>query len=325
MWRFDSSQARHSIFAIATDWGILMNNKCCFVQFIHPGGEHTPDNEKYKFWNTGNHKRKFIKNKGKYIKKLKDIPKEEDIVFWGEWEPESKIVKAIANPLRNGPEYIYEPFYTKFEEKNPPLQNTDPFVFGNQFHYTICQQNRKKRATQLRYLEKGSVILFGSCQKRSQFILDTVFVVGKYINHEKATYRTVLKNKITKTYEEVTIAPSYQKTVIKSKCGFKPVQNQQSFRLYFGATYNNSFDGMFCFFPCLPFDEAEKGFPRPIIKLDGVITDNLPQGKKLNPQNNTENIRKLWTRIVKQVLDQRLYLGIFTELPKKQKINNNNR
>jgi hypothetical protein len=302
-----------------------MDNKCCFVQFIHPGGEHIPDNEEYKFWNTENHRRKFIKNKGKYIKGLKDTPKEEDIVFWAEWEPESKIVKAIANPLRNGPKYIYEPFYTKFEQKNPPLQNTDPFVFGNQFHYTICQQYRKGKPIQLRYLEKGSVILFGSCQNKSQFVLDTVFVVGDCIDHEKATYEAVLKNKITKTYEEVTIAPSYQKTFMNSKHGFKPVQNQHSLRLYFGATYNNSFNGMFCFFPCLPFDEADKGFPRPIIKLDGVITNNLPQGKKLNSQNSAENIKKLWITVVKQVLDQKLYLGVFTRLPEKKKINSNNR
>ena len=295
------------------------------MQFIHPGGEHIPDNERYKFWNTGRHKRKFMKNKGKYIKELKDAPKEKYIVFWGEWEPESKIVKSIPSPVRNGPKYIYEPLYTKFEQKNPPLQNTDPFVFGNQFHYTICQQYRKKYPTQLRYLEKGSVILFGSCKNKSQFVLDTVFVVGKYIDHEKATYKTVLKNKITKTYEEVTIAPSYQKTVIKSKCGFKPVQNQHSLRLYFGATYNNSFNGMFCFFPCLPFDEADKGFPRPIITLDGVITNNLPQGKKLNSQNSAENIKKLWIAVVKQVLDQKLYLGVFTRLPEKKKINSNNR
>lgn len=304
-----------------------MDNKCCFVQFIHPGGEHIPDNEKHKFWNTGKHKRKFMKNKGKYIKELKNTPKENDIVFWGEWEPESKVVKFIPNPVRNGPKYIYEPFYTKFEQKNPPLQSTDPFVFSNQFHYNICQQNRKKWPTQLRYLEKGSVILFGSCQNKSQFILDTVFVVGKqpHIDHGEANYKTVLKNKITKTYEEVVIAPLYQKTVIKSKCGFNPVRNQQPFRLYFGATYNNSFDGMFCFFPCLPFDEAEKGFPRPIIKLDRVITDKLLQGKKLNPQNSAKKIKELWTEVVKQVLGQRLYLGIFTELPKKQKINSNNR
>ena len=302
-----------------------MDNKCCFVQFIHPGGEHIPDNEEYKFWNTGNHRRKFIKNKGKYIKGLKSISKEEDIVFWAEWEPESKIVKSIPNPVRNGPKHIYEPFYTKFEQKNPSLQNTDPFVFGKQFHYTICQQNTKKWSTQLRYLEKGSVILFGSCKNKSQFILDTVFVVGKYIDHEKATYKTVLKNKITKTYEEVTIAPSYQKTFMNNKYGFKPVQNQHSLRLYSGATYNNSFNGMFCFFPCLPFDEADKGFPRPIIKLDGVITNNLLQGKKLNSQNSAENIKKLWITVVKQVRDQKLYLGVFTELPKKQKINSNNR
>lgn len=302
-----------------------MDNRCCFVQFIHPGSEHIPDNKKYKFWNTGKHKRKFIKNKGRYIKKLKATPKEEEIVFWGEWEPESKVVKFIPNSGRNGPRYIYEPFYTKFEQKDPPLQNTDPFVFGNQFHYTVCQQNREKWPTQLRYLGKGSVILFGSCQNRSQFVLDTVFVVGKYIDHEKATYKAVLKDKITKTYEEVTIAPSYQKTFIKSKSGFKPVQNQQSLRLYFGATYKNPFNGMFCFFPCLPFNKTEIGFPRPVIKLDGIITNNLTQGKKLNCQNNIGNIKKLWTAVVKQVLDQKLYLGFFTELPEKRQTNSNDR
>jgi len=302
-----------------------MDNKCCFIQFIHPGGEHIPDNKKYKFWNTGKHKRNFMKNKGKYIKELKNTPRENDIVFWGEWEPESKVVRFIPNPVRNGPKYIYEPFYTKFEQKTPPLQNTDPFVFGNQFHYTICQQYRKGKPTQLRYLEKGSVILFGSCQNRSQFMLDTVFVVGDYIDHEKATYEAVLKNKITETYEEVAIIPSYQETLMKGKCSFKPIEDQQSLRLYFGATYDNSFDGMFSFFPCLPFDEAEKGFARPVIKLEGIITDNLPQGNKLNYQNSAENIKKLWMAVVKQVLDQKLYLGVFTELPKKQKINSNNR
>ena len=304
-----------------------MDSRYCFVQFIHPGGEHIPDNEEYKFWNTASHRRKFIKNKGKYIKKLKDTAKEEDIVFWAEWEPESKAVKSIPNlvRIRNRPKWIYEPFYTKFEEKNPPLQNTDPFVFGDQFHYTRCQQYRKGKSIQLRYLEKGSVILFGSCQNRSRFMLDTVFVVGDYIDHEKTTYEAVLKNKITETYKEVAIIPSYQETLMKGKCSFKPIEDQQSLRLYFGATYDNSFDGMFSFFPCLPFDEAEKGFARPLIKLEGVITDGLRQGNKLNRQNSTENIKKLWLAVVEQVLGQKLYLGVFTVLPKKQKINSNNR
>jgi hypothetical protein len=54
------------------------------------------------------------------------------------------------------------------------MQNTDPFVFGDQFHYTGCLQHTKRGATQLRYLDRGSVILFGSCREKRDFVVDTV-------------------------------------------------------------------------------------------------------------------------------------------------------
>ncbi len=42
-----------------------MDDKLCFVQFIHPGGEHEPDDGLHKGWNKKVHKRKFLKRVGR--------------------------------------------------------------------------------------------------------------------------------------------------------------------------------------------------------------------------------------------------------------------
>lgn len=155
-----------------------MENKLCFVQFNHPGGEHQPDQGLFKAWNRRDHKRKFVKLTGTYI--ASSEVHEGTIGLWTEWEPESKVVKEILDPLPKAPRYISEPFYV-LPQSYRGLQNTDPFVFGQQFHYTGCRQRNPTtgRATQLRYLSRGSVILFGSCQDKGKFVLDTVFVVGR--------------------------------------------------------------------------------------------------------------------------------------------------
>ena len=77
-----------------------MCDKLCFVQFIHPGGEHTPDNGLIREWNRNDHKRKFLRQAGNYIADGK-VEKGE-IVFWGEWEPESK-AERVGNPIIHGP------------------------------------------------------------------------------------------------------------------------------------------------------------------------------------------------------------------------------
>jgi predicted nucleotidyltransferase len=70
------------------------------------------------------------------------------------------------------------------------LRNTDPFVFGGKFMYTLCQQYKKEKhtstltPTKLHSLEKGSVILFGS-RLNHDFVLDTVFVVKCWKDHRK--------------------------------------------------------------------------------------------------------------------------------------------
>jgi hypothetical protein len=42
---------------------------------------------------------------------------------------------------------------------------------------------------------RGSVILFGSCLHKSNFVLDTVFVVADHIDHTKRDYRDHLRDR----------------------------------------------------------------------------------------------------------------------------------
>jgi hypothetical protein len=167
-----------------------MDEKLCFVQFLHPGGEHRPDDGSIKRWNTKEHRRKFLVRPGKYVAGAKLL--EGEMEFWGEWEPDSRVVKSIADPIPHGPRFIYEPYYV-LPESYIGLQNTDPFVFGERFHYTGCQQRTTNGSTQLRYLSRGSVILFGSCEDKSAFVLDTVFVVDRWIDHDRANYAQILR------------------------------------------------------------------------------------------------------------------------------------
>src|SRR5208282_613473 len=117
-----------------------MDDKLCFVQFIHPGGEHAPDGGSVKTWNRNDHKRKFLMQAGRYVADEKVA--EGELLFWGEWEPESE-AQRIDNPIHHGPHYVHKPYYV-VPKSYHGLQNTDPFVFGQQFHYTGCQQRTRK-------------------------------------------------------------------------------------------------------------------------------------------------------------------------------------
>ncbi len=291
-----------------------MKEKLCFVQFIHPGGEHSPDHGNKISWNRNPHKRKFVKNTGVFCDG-KDLFSG-DIMFWCEWEPESRVVQEIKKPLDYGPTFIYEPYYNK-PANYIGLQGTDPFVFGDHFYYTGCQQHLAGAPNQLRYLQVGSVILFGSCLSLKHFALDTVFVVEKWIDHHRYNYKQVLKNRISDTYFDVGIAPWYPDYVSSPNSGpaCEPLPNILSYRLYNGANFN-SVNGMYSFFPCLPYKENTQGFARPIIEIPNIITNNLQQGKRLNPQRNIQIVKEHWDSVVLQVLDQGLNLGVYTELPR---------
>lgn len=292
-----------------------MKEKLSFVQFIHPGGEHSPDHGNKISWNRNSHKRKFVKNTGVYCDG-KDLFSK-DLMFWCEWEPESRIVQEIIGPLDYGPTFIYEPYYNK-PTSYFGLQGTDPFVFGDNFYYTGCQQHLAGAPNQLRYLQVGSVILFGSCLSLKHFALDTVFVVEKWIDHNKYNFNQVLRNLISDTYFDVGIAPWYPEYTSSpnntSTC--EQLSNIVSYRLYYGASFNSKMNEMYSFFPCLPYKENTHGFVRPIIKIPGIITNNLQQGKKLNPQWTIQIVKELWDVVVLQVLDQGLNLGVYSDLPR---------
>ena len=205
-------------------------------------------------------------------------PGTEQLVFWGGWEPPSW-VKRSSSSLAEGPRFLHDPFMSN-DVVGGWKQNTDPFVFGEQFHYTGCLQHTKSGPTQLRFLAQGSVILFGSCLARRKFVLDTVFVVAKYVDHHRADFTGLApRNRVSATYFDATIIPWYSGEVPES----------QSHRLYFGATFDQPFEGMFSFFPGAAVNDRSTGFVRPTIDIREVVTPTQVQGKRLNLQ--PESIR----------------------------------
>ena len=292
-----------------------MDNKLCFVQFLHPGVEHKPDKDNH--WNTGKHKRKFLKRNGEYLNDNKKVCGE--IVFWGEWEAQSKVDK-IENSIPYGPNYIYKPYYEIDEiykklqnnksnrscSQSNQLQNTDPFVFGEHFFYRNCLQVRKGKRNQLSYLEKGSVILFGSCLNKN-FVIDTVFVVGDYIDYNPKGYNLLKdKLKLPEEYIDVTLEPLSRQ--------FK---YDIELRLYISATYEKPFEdtGMFSYFPCQPYRENTQGFSRPNVKLKDIISQELNQNIKLSGCNNIDEVKSRYLVVTKQITNQGLNLGIKAEIP----------
>ena len=279
-----------------------MRERRCFVQFIHPGGEHRPDDGDFKFWNRNAHRRKFLKSGGRYLDRGQ--PNEGEVVFWGEWEPESRVIDRYVDRVPDGPHFVYEPFFVEHSD-GVWRQNTDPFVFGERFHYTGCLQHTRRGPTQLRFLSPGSLVLFGSCRDKSRFVVDTVFVVSEFIDHSARDWEQMLDGRVSTTYRKVTLEPWYRGS---------PPQGQ-SHRLYFGATPENAVGEMFSFFPCRPYEENGHGFARPEVHIPGFITRHLMQGKKMARDLSLAEIGELWEQVVRQVDSQGLALGTYAELP----------
>ena len=289
-------------------------DRLCFVQFIHPGLEHEPDSANGRSWNVEMHRRKFLRQPGRSLADLDAKPAAAKLVFWGEYEPPTTRVKSYAQPVPDGPRFLFAPAPVPFHPNDPPLMNTDPFVFGEHFFYSICKQNNKKGPTAMQRLARGSVILFGSGQHRTQFVVDTVFVVADYVDWDLSNYRRKLKDVVPPEYFHATLEPiAYEMKV-------RDLSPSQTFRLYIGATFEKPYEGMFSFFPCLPAQEGEtNGFARPVLRRAGILTDNLTQGQRMNPQPDVAAVRKLWADVARQVLDQKLCLGVHADLPKLKK------
>ena len=283
-----------------------MHEQRCFVQFMHPGGEHRPDAGDVRTWNTGRHQRKFMVCTGETA----SDQRERELMFWGEWEPPSDVIERVCASIDGGPRYIYRPFWS------PPrsmrlLQNTDPFVFGG-FYYSICKQVQKSgRPTQLRLLKPGSVILFGS-HLRGEFVLDTVFVVRNCVDHNDRDYREAIDGLVPEHYASVVLAPFYSNR--DRETGGCATATQ--LRLYVGATVDDPFEGMYSFFPCREYAGGPAGFARPRIRLPGLVNSVSKQATRLNRDTDPAQFPQLWRDVRDQVQEQGCELGVraqFTE------------
>ena len=284
------------------------------IQFTHPGLEHCPDNPEKdnKSWNIGDHRRKFMQAPGDYVASNGRLITGKELLFWGEWEPPSKVLALSARPSKLHPQWLHFPYLpTKIPTKSqsygtcsssspksrkscatacnsdgPGYQNTDPFVFGDCFKYLICKQWSEKtgRASGLAALEKGSVILFGCTSGRTAqdafFQLDTVFVVGDYVEYSPSDPASLPNHRlITPDYRKASFHVAFPSKKTETHPGLK-------LRLYFGATFSNPENGMYSFSPARVAGNAAEGFCRVPLKNLPYLTNNLncaPKYTKTTP------------------------------------------
>lgn len=272
-----------------------MAESLAFVQFPHPGGEHRPKGRVME-WNRGPHARKFLKATGEYV--LDGQLKAGPLVFWGEWEPQSRVMRTFANGGPGYPRWLHEPYW-EVPRHRLHLQNTDPLVFGDSFLYSNCRQARNRK---LRELAPGSLVVFGSKHQR-EFVIDTVLVVG-----DEA------EDFIGASASEVA-GDDWVRSVVFDPLGMSPKAAHQQFRLYRGRTYAKAPPGPFSFVPCRPYSDADAGFPRPALRLPGGrINANLTRGAKATSASAAET-RLLWEEIVDQVEEAGLALGVRLDPP----------
>lgn len=214
-----------------------MSDSACFVQFPHPGGEHWPDRGGGKGWNTfdSGHARKFMQLRGTWIAGDGSVHGGE-LWAWGEWEAQSELVRSLdASGAPGLPHHLWRPYYVIPRGGYERLHNTDPFIFGERFLYSNCKQPSRPG---LRQLGRGSVIAFGS--KRGGWVLDTVLVVADYIDYAAPEAHRALVDEVPGAFLAVTAGPLVGNG------------EEETLRLYRGATPDDRVDGMFSFFPAMP-------------------------------------------------------------------------
>ena len=91
----------------------------------------------------------------------------------------------------------------------------------------------------------------------------------------------------------------------------------KTFALYRGATAEEPVEGMFSFVPCLPTNGEPRGFVRPLLENDEVITRKLAQSVRLNRDVAPERIPDFWEWTAERVLDDGLALGTRIAMPQR--------
>lgn len=272
-----------------------MADSLAFVQFPHPGGEHRPRG-RVMDWNRGPHARKFLKATGEYV--LDGQLKAGPLVFWGEWEPQSQIVKTFPDGGPGYPRRLHEPYW-EVPRHRLHLQNTDPLVFGDRFLYSNCRQARNRK---LRELAPGSLVVFGSKHQR-EFVVDTVFVVSD----EAEDFFGASASEVADD--------EWARAVVFDPLGRSPKAAHEEFRLYRGRTHAEVPSGPFSFVPCRPYTDADAAFARPVLRLQRKwINPNLAMSAQTTAAREAE-IGQLWQEIVEQVVEAGLALAVRLDRP----------
>lgn len=278
-----------------------MTGDASIVQFPHPGGEHVPRTDVMS-WNTGPHKRKFLRSHGSIASPDGTVTFEGQLAFWGEWEPPSTIERRWTGK-RGLPTVLHAPCW-----EDPGLfgrrQNTDPWVFGSNFLYSNCKQlNPSGTASALQRLANGSLILFGSARD-DEFVLDTVFVVAESI----ARYRPVegLAGE-SKAFSRCTV----------DSLAAEPAQySQATFTLFRGATPRQPVNGLFSFVPCRRWVGDDSRFARPAVRLPRIINPRSRQSPSgATDSRSRAQVAAAWSAIVEQVVCADLELGVHLAEP----------
>jgi hypothetical protein len=265
-----------------------------FVQFPHPGKEHNPGDVNRQPWNTGAHRRKFLRSYGSYVGENGSLFHEQ-LVFWGEWEAPSYVVGKWH---REGslPRFLHDPVW-EHPKSLERRQNTDPWVFGDAFVYSNCRQPSQPA---LRRLTRGSVIIFGS-NLAGEFVLDTVFVVAASFSYS--------------VWDSIDSAESFRFCTIEA-IRSDPGYARNQFVLYRGATFEAPVNDMYSFAPCRPFEDPNFRFARPRILLPGCYLNPLAQGpKNAGKARSLTELSALWRNVRDQVASVGCLLGVSFQTP----------
>jgi hypothetical protein len=278
-----------------------------FVQFPHPGGEHEMPASGTRPWRlavrTNPHKRTFLQSPATYRAGIAGADERGEVAFWGEWEGEARLVTRL-NPAPHGPRFLCRPdphgALPRPDDRGTPPQNTDPFVWGEAIRYAACRQDRNHK---LRTLGQGSLLLFGSSLGQG-FVLDTVLVVGKWVDHHLTTYEHDLGP---------ATSPEHLRTALRPWYGWG---SEQTFRLYLGATPEDTLDGMFSFVPCRRVSGSRSGFARPVIELPGLINPNTRMQARCSEAMASRELYDQWRAVSDQVIAAGLSLATRLDFPR---------
>lgn len=253
------------------------------------------------------HFRKFIQNNGHYVIDLKDLqPSQADLFFWGEWEGNSYFDEFPNADYRILPNGLHKLFHST---KIRGLQNTDPYIYGENFKYCVCKQTGH-----LTNLILNDLILFGTVvPSLNKFYIDTVFIIKDHNSSANvqatggATYSQVYKEETLEQLNEYLKVPTYA----------------NNNKVYQSKTWWDDKE-YFSFVPC-KLDYKNVGFERLFIKLSNQTfqLSRNPTGKSFL-RNCFLSSQDLWKEIVRISIEQGFVLGIKFDEPTFDKIINDN-